>query len=296
MINRKDSFCFKDISQVEKCNNLTFSFPERNEWFSNYDKPNSNNHEWMSKLNDNNFVYSYSYPGTHDSCARHGGIAVQTQSWSIKDQLTAGIRFFDIRGRVVENVILIYHGFIYQEISLESVLESMELFLRGNPSEGLIIRLKEELDAYNPADTFENIFIKRYVKAFEGLIILQDDYPTIKSIRGKVWICKDRLLINTKPFYTFNVQDYFDLNNDSIEHKNELILEHLNKSNNDKTEIIYANFCSATGILSNKFPSGIAKQTNKIVWDNKQYKKIGIIIMDFPGEKLIKDIIDRNFN
>lgn len=295
MKRRNDSFSVKNLKELEEYN-VDNILPERSDWFCNHDKPNTKNPDWMKHLDDNQYVYAYSFPGTHDSCARYGGLPTQTQSWNISHQLTAGIRFLDLRGRVVENVIFMYHGFVYQFISLENVLESFEQFLKENPSEGLIIRIKEEYDPLYPKDTFSNILINRYSKAFPGLFLLQDDYPTIKSLRGKVWICKDNLQINTRPFFTFNVQDHYDLNDDTVEHKNELILEQLSKSDKDKSELLYVNFCSATGILSNKFPPGIAKKTNKVVWDNKQFIKVGIIIMDFPGEKLIEDIIKKNFN
>jgi hypothetical protein len=55
--------------------------------------------DWMRSLPDSTPLSAISIPGTHDSAALHGGLAAQCQSWTIKDQLEAGIRFIDVRCR-----------------------------------------------------------------------------------------------------------------------------------------------------------------------------------------------------
>ena len=52
---------------------------------------------WMSMLPNSTKLKDVSIPGTHDLGARYGGDIVEAQSWTVKEQLNAGIRFLDIR-------------------------------------------------------------------------------------------------------------------------------------------------------------------------------------------------------
>ena len=57
---------------------------------------------WMKAVPDDTEVSDLSIPGTHDSCARHGGpirdLAL-CQHLNLGEQFERGIRFIDIRTR-----------------------------------------------------------------------------------------------------------------------------------------------------------------------------------------------------
>jgi 1-phosphatidylinositol phosphodiesterase len=82
---------------------ITFLFPNTT---VNADYIVSKNQNWMSYLKDSTKFSQLSIPGTHDTMtAGYGGIVrpyVETQSRGLMTQLNAGVRFIDIRARVVE--------------------------------------------------------------------------------------------------------------------------------------------------------------------------------------------------
>ena len=74
--------------------------------------PAAGDSDWMAKLPDASSLAALTIPGTHDSSAMHEpamGIA-KTQTLTFAEQLTAGIRYFDVRCRNFDDQFLIYHG------------------------------------------------------------------------------------------------------------------------------------------------------------------------------------------
>ena len=267
---------------------------ERTEYFTNFDKPIGFNRSWMKYIDDNTLIHNLSIPGTHDSCARHGTLLAETQSWSIYSQLEAGIRYFDIRLRQVKDALLIYHGPTYQFISFGDVLNEINEYFSIYKEEGIMMRIRQEGAPLNPKGSIIDVFNK-YLLAFPKLFLFSDSYPKLKDIRSKVWVLKDNIefVLSTKKFFSLDVQDFYNLEKHSIEEKEKIILEYFDKSDISTTEMI-ANHLSATGIPV-KTPTLIAKQTNKTAYENiDKHKKLGIIIMDFPGEDLIFNILNKN--
>lgn len=85
-----------------------------------------------------------SIPGTHNSGTYYcKGITKfcfisQCQSWSVADQLRAGIRFFDLRVTVKGASTMVNHKAI-TFYHLENILEQVSIFLRELPSEFVIL-------------------------------------------------------------------------------------------------------------------------------------------------------------
>ena len=74
----------------------------------------------MAKLDNSRSLASLSIPGTHDSLSILGGDLTQTQenygqsADSVVAQLNAGIRFIDVRLRIVSpNKLVAHHGAVY---------------------------------------------------------------------------------------------------------------------------------------------------------------------------------------
>lgn len=262
--------------------------------FCDLEQPNKCNNNWMLKIDDKKFISELSIPGTHDSCARNGFLA-ECQSWSIEDQLNAGIRYFDLRFRRVDNYFCIHHGFIYEHINFSDVLKKIELYFKDFPSEGVIMRVKEEYDADNPTDSFVKMF-KNYCKSFPDLLLLKKEIPTMKEMRSKVWVLQDGYELGSKSWDSLAIQDHYDFKfNKNLDKKKEEIKNHMSKANESSQKELFANHCSAKGEYF-KEPHLVAKEINKVISeDGVKLKKIGIIIFDFPGEEVIKFIIDKNY-
>ncbi len=218
-------------------------------------------------VDDSLTIDKVSIPGTHDSASLHGGPIVQTQTKSITSQLEAGIRFFDIRLRHIENVMAIHHGMVYQNIMFGDILNQMSSFLKSYPSEFLIVRVKEEYDAIDNTRTFEETFID-YMDRYSDIIYIPKNdktFPTVAEMRGKL-IFLDQIPRSTsktlgiKYSSNFDIQDYYslgsnwDLYNKWTKVKNQLV-----SANEKKSKII--NYLSgSTGSFPYFVASGHSSQ------------------------------------
>ena len=103
----------------------------------------SANNNWMASLPDALRVCRVSIPGTHDSGTagvrfpmRH---YARTQTLSIGDQWDAGIRFFDLRPKLDDGELKIFHGPADCHISFSEALLIIRNKLEQDPAEFCII-------------------------------------------------------------------------------------------------------------------------------------------------------------
>ncbi|KAI3402275.1 hypothetical protein diail_205 [Diaporthe ilicicola] len=142
-----------------------------NMWFASGNPPSYHNHtslfsfdldqsvhpDWMARIPDQTSLASLSIPGTHDTETFDlvDNTVFQCQNHDLRTQLRAGLRYFDIRGRLVIDetaggeegaapVIGIFHAQVYTGYTLEDVLLTLFEFLDQHPTEGIIMRLKQE--------------------------------------------------------------------------------------------------------------------------------------------------------
>lgn len=115
---------------------------------------------WMGSVADNTNLAALSIPGTHDSGARTEPVSgtAKCQNLSIREQLDAGTRFLDIRCRHIGDAFAIHHGSIYQNLNFTDVLTACYSFLAANPTETIVMCVKEEYDPTNNTRTFEQTF------------------------------------------------------------------------------------------------------------------------------------------
>ncbi|KAK3058492.1 hypothetical protein LTR09_000056 [Extremus antarcticus] len=101
--------------------------------------------QWMSRIEDHAPLSSLTLPGTHDSCAYTSTFPfIATQTLSIRRQLAAGIRYFDFRCGLRDNVVEMCHGIRFLGLTFSSVLRVMYRFLAKHPSEALIVQIKRD--------------------------------------------------------------------------------------------------------------------------------------------------------
>jgi 1-phosphatidylinositol phosphodiesterase len=106
----------------------------------------------MSRLNDNLRLIEAKIPGTHNSAAdcaiesssvfgRFASVVAQCQDLDLVSQLERGIRYFDIRLKLDDFELRVYHGPCFCGHTFSEILSHFAVFLRESPSEFLIIEI-----------------------------------------------------------------------------------------------------------------------------------------------------------
>lgn len=127
----------------------TFSTPEkkvRSRWpWTRSSELSIRPDDWMSHLADDVPLSALTVPGTHDSAAyTYSWPFVATQTMDIQSQLDHGIRYFDLRCGIRDDIVQMVHGPTYLGLELRTVLDSMYTWLATHPSEALIVQIKRD--------------------------------------------------------------------------------------------------------------------------------------------------------
>jgi 1-phosphatidylinositol phosphodiesterase len=262
---------------------------------------------WMGGLPDSTPLSAMSIPGTHDSGAMHGGLAVQTQSWTIAEQLQAGLRYFDIRTRRTKNSLAIHHGPFFQKQMFGDVMNAVTAFLRAHPTETVLMRVKEEYTAEKGSASYGDIwagYMKRYGNyVYKG----NGSFPTLGQIRGKILVLRNADFSGYGVTYSENtIQDYYKVyflpnrmkrgDQVSLPTKKDEVAKYLDLAARSRTGKLVLNHLSgAVGMA----PKDVARATDHSAYDHigpyNGRKTLGVVIMDFPGDRLVYRIIKTNF-
>lgn len=129
-----------------------------------------NRKNWMGKLNGSMLLSNISIPGTHNSAAIFPFMIptgqIQTQLWDIDVQLNNGIRFLDITCRLIKDVLALYHSDVYLNQNLSDVLTSCLVFIKNNPTEFIILSIKQVGDDGEFHDVLVDSYLKLYIDCF----------------------------------------------------------------------------------------------------------------------------------
>ena len=251
---------------------------------------------WMKKLDDSTSLRNINMPGSHDSMALYSiaDLAGQCQSLSLEDQLNLGVRFIDIRLQLNNNKLKVVHGIVDERASFNDVTSVVESFLEKNPSEMIIMSIKEEADAKSSSISFEDS-LKTYLD--KEVYLKEKALPShLGDVRGKV------ILLSRYSNPTIGVPAYdgwedstsFTLPNDIYVQDTYKI-----KSSSDKQDEIIKcfkeeghalkiNFLSAykTGYIPPSYAPSAALDINP--WINEvisKYDDRGIVLYDFINEE-----------
>ena len=139
----------------------------------------------MKSLPDDLVLASLTIPGTHNSAALHEPFpgTATCQSLSLKEQLEAGVRFFDLRCRHVNDRFHLYHGPIDQKLSFAEALKTFEEFLKTEPKEFLLISIQGAAKASKTTRDFEATF-KDSINPKKWW--LKSPHPSTGEARGKM--------------------------------------------------------------------------------------------------------------
>ncbi len=142
---------------------------------------------WMGALAGTTSLADLSIPGTHDTGAtvELSPGTTKCQNLSVADQLAIGVRYFDIRCVNDSNKFDVYHTTVFQNLTFDDVLQGVYAFFAANPSETLVMSLKEEGPESGSTNTFEQTF-DSYTAQQPARWYLDATIPTLDQARGKI--------------------------------------------------------------------------------------------------------------
>lgn len=254
------------------------------------DSPKTTLTDWMKNIHDATPIWKLSIPGTHGSMTYKcfNNKYEQFQQWTLDKQLQAGIRFVDVS--LHQSPEIEYDHFI------GSLLPILTNFIRENPTEFIILHLNDE---YPECLEFWK-HLEGEMKA-EGIFSLanSNSLPILKDIRGHIVLLKPS---DYKHWNKINIAGIFNFSNTSYEHRFKVITENIASANGQATNgmenhRMMLSFVNGTGLDSP--PAVIAKEMNYKIGQFLQehsfdMKSVGVVVMDFPGVGIIRDIIKFN--
>jgi Ricin-type beta-trefoil lectin domain-like/Phosphatidylinositol-specific phospholipase C, X domain len=254
---------------------------------------------WMSSLNSGLYLSQFSISGTHESMALYESVSgtAKCQSLSLTDQLNAGVRFIDIRCRHYNNAFVIHHGSVYQNANFDDVLNACTSFLSSNPTECIIMSVKEEYTASGDTRTFEQTF-DSYVAKNPGIWYLGSGIPTLGSVRGKIVLFR-RFSASSTPkgfdasywpdntsfaYGALSVQDNYKVSDNNT--KWNQITAQFSAARNSSDNTLYVDFCSGYQTTWYGAPNipAVANDINQRLtsyFNGTTYGRHGIVLMDF---------------
>jgi len=237
-------------------------------------------------------------PGTHNTasysiCDGHLSAVVaasRCQSRPLLAQLRLGVRFLDLRVRP-DGVLC--HGPVSCDSTLRDALDVCTAFLRANPSEVLLVRIKEERGgrAVRGVDDL----MREIIEAADHPLYLQGRLPAMWEVRGRmVVLCEwSGSQVGLKwGGEAMRLQDEYQQRSGSK--KWQVVQHHLEKAE-PSPDLLHVHFTSAT-FLPLKTPIAIAKSVNAKMarYLPVRPRFLGIIAMDFPSASLCEQLVRLN--
>jgi 1-phosphatidylinositol phosphodiesterase len=270
---------------------------------------------WMGLVDGSLHINQITIPGTHDSGAdKHTSNIHWTnlkrpwiicQDFSIPNQLNLGVRWLDIRLHFEDADLKIYHGSNYLNKNFDYVLGHCINFLNDNPTETIILMIKQEHPAVS-----EKLFSEQVYDHIEnrGLynFYLHDQVPKLDDVRGLIYIVRRfhnesghspfgvyaSWLNNTNgSFHSYNgigwyVQDRYDLINEDYLDKVEYVKKTIRYAHAEKyNTVFHLNFVSGYDICTlfttaNELNPAI---DNYVKGLDNDWTNCGVIMINFAG-------------
>ena len=269
----------------------------------------SDNSGWMNSISDETPLSAISIPGTHDSGALHS-IADATgkcQTLSIKEQLKIGVRFLDIRLQLVSDNLVVVHSIVDQMTDFEDVLRDMEKFLEENPSELLLVSIKEDADSKGSEREFREV-LEEMLLSSDAVSRATELPETVGAGRGMIHIISrySGATIGLPCYHGWTDDDSFEISGiyvqdnyklDTTEEKISDIEKALEVSKLGEYDLVL-NYTSC--YLTTSFPpiyAGVpAHEINRWVKGAlaQGNEPTGVMVMDFITSDIANIIIGRN--
>lgn len=280
-----------------------------------------NGNDFLAKIDDNTPLSQILLPGTHDSGATRDFFIPATarcQWMTIGEQLSAGVRYMDIRLTRVKGKLDVYHGPAYQGLSFEDVIADVLTFLEENPTETLIMCIKEESDAKGENGAFEDM-VKAVIDKRANQWFTENRIPTLGEVRGKIVLMRryhaeansstaigfdassgwaDNTTFTLKNGdYSLACQDHYQLKN--TQEKWESISNFFQQMKNTQPNTYYLNNTSGyiPGLFDIPNLNQVCKHINVVLLaELRNTKDIkGIVACDHITKEIAKEIVSLNF-
>ncbi|XP_018416494.1 PREDICTED: uncharacterized protein LOC108790680 [Nanorana parkeri] len=281
------------------------AFGEQTPAFDRTDAPSVTMPDWMSYLPDSLPLSSLAIPGTHDTMAFFGGPLAECQSWGLLNQFSAGVRFLDIRPRHYQNSLPIFHGVSYQRVYFDQVLRDTVTFLTEHPSETVLMRVKEEYEPYENTRSYYQSVAEVVSQIGEQWFLRSSSLPTLGEARGKIIVLQEFSSKGEGPDFgppypgRMSISDQYQVSDDAVKWAE--VERHLKVAQNGDPERAYLTYCSGTHWLLYT-PESLARKINPRVLGFLNTKSsvgrtrsMGIVITDFPGSELVRQIVLDNW-
>lgn len=281
---------------------------------------------WMTALPSSTNLTSLSIPGTHDTMTSTLTDPVyQCQNHHLTTQLTSGLRYFDIRARLLNNTLQIFHQDQNTHHSYPEVLTTFFSFLDAHPGETILMRLKEESSAINSTIDFITAFnyyrlndtktapgsAKHfYIPPSPG----PDSVPTLGTLRGKILILQN---FGADPAEygikwespLLSIQDDYDIPDlhAGLDGKWDAVKQGLEDADEGigmgDGKLYLGHLSASVGVLPIEAAAGdmegsvvgINDRTGQWLRGGRGVGRTGVVIIDFPGRELVREVLGRNF-
>ena len=260
--------------------------------FNDSNTPLIHNMDWMKDIPDETKISEMTIPGTHDSCSLFGICCARTQTWTLVEQMKAGIRFFDIRLRRINDTLRAYHGFVDQKETFDTILAYAFDFLEKNPTETIMMEVISEYDPKNCTKSFAELY-DEYTRSYSDKIVPYENKDTeLGKIRGKLFVIKI-FEGRTSSIPNFLIQNEWTVNiRCHINNKKRRIKENIHRAISINNNKIFLNYLSASSDYAMMTPYTAATKCNEIAM--RYHGRLGIVMADYPGEDFIKHLIKQN--
>ena len=251
--------------------------------FNDSNTPLIHNMDWMKDIPDETKISEMTIPGAHDSCPLFGICCARTQTWNLVEQMKAGIRFFDIHLRWINDTLGAYHGFVDQKETFNTILAYFFDFLEKNPTETIMMEVISEYEPKNSVKYFGELYIE-YTNLFSDKIVSYENKDTeLGKIRGKLFYIKifegrttliPNFLIQNK--WTVNIR--YHINN-----KKRRIKENIHRAISINNNKIFLNYLSDSSDYAMMTPYTAATKYNEIAM--RYHGRLGIVVADYPRRR-----------
>lgn len=196
----------------------------------------------------------------------------------------------------------IFHGEFYQKISFGDVLRSINDLFAEQPGEAVIMRIRtaEHPGKPTPDDLAQRIF-NIYRGQYPNLFYygnINVGGTTLGQVRGRIVVLQHIQLGNFTGWNECHVEDEFEAMGEEKKASIRRGFDHFASNANNHLTITFSSSCGGIPFYD---PSKHAKEgLNRFVFNSveafkRQGRGVGIVAMDYPGDELIRDIINLNF-
>jgi 1-phosphatidylinositol phosphodiesterase len=185
-------------------------------------------------------------------------------------------------------------------MEFDSVLRDVSAFLLANPSETVLMRIKEEGSPNRGRWEFVD-FYNDYIRKYpDSLFYTTNSIPTLGQVRGKIVILSQAKNVDGIRWGSAA----FDINNeylyrdpalfDPVSGKLKNVKDFFENTRGSQNTKLFVNQVSATGVRT---PGTFAASINPFVADyatKNSGDRLGIVAMDYPSDAAIQAIVYSN--